>query len=117
MNAAPITDRLLAATESRSAVVATDGLLAAFNDAGVLAPIDILAAQTIARLLGETDQQAVLAAALTIRGTRFGHVCIDVATLREAVVVDGQEPEVVDSLPWPDPEEWSTAIARQRAGR
>ncbi|MET0831287.1 MAG: exodeoxyribonuclease V subunit alpha [Acidimicrobiia bacterium] len=111
MNAAPVTDRLLAATESRSTVVATHGLLAAFNDAGVLAPIDILAAQTIARLLGETDQQAVLAAALTIRGTRFGHVCIDVATLREAVVVDGQEPEVVDSLPWPDPEEWSTAIA------
>jgi exodeoxyribonuclease V alpha subunit len=111
VNAAPITDRLLAATESRSTVVATDGLLAAFNDAGVLAPIDILAAQTIARLLGETDQQTLLAAALTIRGTRFGHVCIDVATLREAVVVDGQEPEVVDSLPWPDPEEWSTAIA------
>jgi exodeoxyribonuclease V alpha subunit len=111
VNAAPVTDRLLVAAESRSAVVAADGLLAAFNDAGVLTPVDVLAARTIARLLGETDQQAVLAAALTIRGTRFGHVCLEVAALREAVVVDGQEPEVVDALPWPDPDGWPTAIA------
>jgi exodeoxyribonuclease V alpha subunit len=111
VNAAVVTDRLLVAAESRSAVVAADGLLAAFNDAGVLTPVDVLAAQTIARLLGETDQQAVLAAALTIRGTRFGHVCMEVAALREAVVVDGQEPEVVDALPWPDPDVWPAAIA------
>ena len=111
MNTGPVTERLLAAAKTRSAVVAADGLLAAFNDAGVLAPVDVLAAQTIARLLGEADPRTILAAALTIRGTRFGHVCIEVTTLREAVVVDGQEPEVVDSLPWPDPEAWSTAIA------
>ncbi len=106
--------RIEAAAHDGSVVVATGGLLAAFNDAGVLGPLDVLAAQSIARLCGETDEQVVLAAAMVVRGTRFGHVCIRPAALREAVVVDGQDAEIIDSLPWPEPEAWAAAIASSR---
>lgn len=102
--------RVLAAASDRSVVVAADGLLAAFNDAGVLDPLDVMAAETIARLCGETDERVVLAAAMAVRGTRLGHVCVRVGTLRDAVVVDGRDPEVVEALPWPDPDGWELAV-------
>ena len=98
------------AAQERSVVVSADGLLAEFNDAGVLGPLDVLAASTIARLCGESDEAVMLAAAMTVRGTRFGHVCISLDTLRDAIAVDGQDPEVIEALHWPDPAEWRTAV-------
>ena len=97
-------------SQTASAVVSADGLLAEFNDAGVLGPLDVLAASTIARILGETDEQVILAAAMAVRGTRVGHVCISLSALREAIVVDGQDPEVIDALPWPDPSAWESVV-------
>jgi len=103
--------RLVAAAQRPWVVVGVDGLLAAFNDVGVLDPLDVEAAAAIGRLLGEPDQRVLLAAALTVRGTRFGHVCIRLDTARQAVVVDGQDPEEIEALPWPDPDEWAAAVA------
>ncbi|HEX2153707.1 MAG TPA: exodeoxyribonuclease V subunit alpha [Acidimicrobiia bacterium] len=105
-----MSDRIRQAASSANAVIDTDGLLAAFNDAGVLHPLDVSAAQTIARLHGETDDRVLLAAALAVRGTRFGHVCVRIDDLRDAVVVDWQDPDAVDLLPWPDPVEWQAAV-------
>jgi len=102
--------RIDLATERPWLVVATDGLLAVFNDSGVLSPLDVAAAQAIARLLGETDEQVILAAALAVRGTRYGHVCIRLDSIRDAVAVDGQDPEEIESLPWPDIETWTAAL-------
>jgi exodeoxyribonuclease V alpha subunit len=102
--------RTEAAARDATVVVHADGLLAAFNDAGVLDPLDVLSAQTITRLCGETDERVALAAAMAVRGTRFGHVCIRLGSLREAVVVDGQDLELVEALPWPDPDEWMAAL-------
>ena len=102
--------RIGAATAGPRIVVGASGLPASFNDGGALSPLDVHAAATIARLCGETDDRVLLAAALAVRGTRFGHVCIDVASQREALVVEGQPPEVVDGLPWPDPAEWTSAV-------
>jgi exodeoxyribonuclease V alpha subunit len=99
-----------AAVHDSSLVVSAEGLLAEFNEAGVLGPLDVLAATTVARLFGETDEHVILAAAMAIRGTRFGHVCVALDSLRESVVVDGQEPEVVEALRWPDPETWQTSV-------
>ena len=104
------TGRVAAATGGPRIVVHTSGLLAPFNDGGALTPLDIHAATVIARLWGETDETVLLAAALAVRGTRFGHVCVDVASQREALVVEGQPAEVVDALPWPDPVEWLSAV-------
>lgn len=106
-----MTDRFLLAAADRHVVIHTDGLLATFNDAGVLDALDVSAAATIGRLLGELDELVRLAAALAVRGTRFGHVCIRLDTIRDAVVVDGVEPEAIESLPWPDPDEWRETVA------
>ena len=105
-----MTPRMVLATERSWLVVAADGLLATFNDAGVLNPLDVKAAQTIARLLGETDDRVLLAAALAVRGTRYGHVCIRLDTVRDAVAVDGQDPEEIEQLPWPETEPWAEAV-------
>ena len=91
-------------------------LLAAFNVAGVLSPADVHAATTIARVVGESREEAVLAAALAVRGTRFGHVRIDLATVQDGVVVEGADPEVVRDLPWPEPEAWRTALGGPLTG-
>src|SRR5688572_13271714 len=99
-------DRTRLAALSANTVIDTSGILAAFNNAGVLNPLDVTAAETIARLHDEADERVVLAAALAVRGTRFGHVCVRMDGLREAVVVDRQDPAVVDLLPWPEPADW-----------
>lgn len=104
-------DRIeLAATEQHVAINAS-GLLAPFNDVGALSPLDVHAATVIARLCEETDERVILAAALAVRGTRFGHVCIRLASQRETVLVDDQDPKVVDALPWPEPHEWESALS------
>ena len=107
-----VTGRIEAATTGPHVVVNASGLLASFNDGGALSPLDVHAAIVIARLWAETDQRVMLAAALAVRGTRFGHACIRLGAQREAMVVEGRPPEVVEGLPWPDPEEWASAVSR-----
>lgn len=104
--------RLEAAMAGAEAVAGASGLLAAFNEGGALSPLEVHAAMVISRLWDESDQAVMLAAALAVRGTRFGHVCIRLDAQREAMVIEGQPPEVVEALPWPDPEEWVTAVSR-----
>lgn len=102
-----------AAADSRM-VVGASGLTALFNEAGVLSPLDVHAAAAAARLCGEEDPRAALAAALAVRGARLGNVCIDLAAQRGSVAVEGGDPEAVDALPWPDPDEWMEALAGGR---
>jgi exodeoxyribonuclease V alpha subunit len=109
-----MTERTRLAAHSSMTVVSASGLLADFNDAGILAPLDVTAAQTVGRLHGEHDEQVLLVAALAVRSTRYGHVCVRLPTLREAVVVDGADPEEIEALPWPDPAAWATAVAGSR---
>ena len=106
--------RLEAAIAGPRAVAGASGLLAAFNEGGALSPLDVHAATVIARLWAESDQTVMLAAALAVRGTRIGHVCIRLESQREAMVIEGQPPEVVEALPWPDPEEWVAAVSASR---
>ena len=106
-----MSERLRLAARDPSVVVAADGLLALFNEAGLLNSLDTLAASTVSRLLGETDEVATLAAALAVRGTRFGHVCVNLETLAESVVVDDRDRDAVAALPWPDPADWRAALA------
>jgi exodeoxyribonuclease V alpha subunit len=101
----------MTATLRPSDVVAAPGLLLAFNRAGVLAPIDVHAAATIGRLLGDADEETLLAAALAVRATRFGHVRLELGRVRDTVVVDGLVEGDVAALPWPDPEDWPRRLA------
>ena len=93
----------------RSVLEAPD-LLDVFNQVGVLDPIDIHSALTIGQALNEGDPTVLLAAALTVRGTRFGHVCIDLPTVRSSVSIDGVPVDLVDSLPWPESGRWLAAV-------
>jgi exodeoxyribonuclease V alpha subunit len=93
-------------------VITADGALRSFNDAGVLAPIDVHAARTMARICGEDDPQVLLAAALAVRAPRFGHVCVDLRHVQSTVTVDDDVAVAVADLPWPsDVGEWVAALA------
>ncbi len=106
-----LSDRMRAAADDPDIVIGADGLLAVFNDAGILAPLDVLSASTIGRMRSEDDQVVLLAAALAVRGTRFGHVCIRLASQQDAVFVDGLEAVDTDALPWPESEAWERVVA------
>ena len=87
------------------------GLLAAFNEAGVLAAADVHVATRLARLGGESDDRVLLAAALAVRALRGGSVCLDLATARATTAVEDVAAEELDALAWPDPDAWAAALA------
>jgi exodeoxyribonuclease V alpha subunit len=78
------------------------GPLRMFNEAGVVEASDVHVAQRVTSLSGESDDAVALAVALVVRALRGGSVCVDLRTVASEVGV----PE----LPWPDPDEWLTAI-------
>ncbi len=82
------------------------GLLADFNDAGVLVAADVHVAQRLAALTGERDDSVLLAAALAVRGPRLGHTCVDLATIETTATVDLDEEVDLSVLPWPQPTAW-----------
>jgi exodeoxyribonuclease V alpha subunit len=92
-------------------VAGAGGPLGDFNAAGVLGPADIHVARRLASLGGEGDPAVVLAAALAVRGPRLGHVCVDLATIRETTAVDADEPVDLAALPWPQAEDWAARVA------
>jgi len=91
----------VSAHDSRLAVTA-DGLLAAFNTAGVLEAPDVHVAQRVADLGGEPDELVRLALALAVRAVRHGSVCVDLAAV----------PAIAPEAPWPDGAEWWDAVRR-----
>ncbi|TNM41949.1 exodeoxyribonuclease V subunit alpha [Nocardioides albidus] len=78
-----------------------DGLLGAFNAAGVVDAADVRVAERVAALAGEDDDRVLLAAALAVRSVRAGSVGLDLDALPD---LDGT------GLAWPAPEEWVPAI-------
>ena len=94
-----------------SLVASAEGLLAAFNAAGVLAPADVHVATTLGRLGGEDDETVLLAVALAVRAPRTGHVCVDLATARDTVTVIDDDTTDPASLPWPETETWLARVA------
>lgn len=77
------------------------GLLAAFNDAGVLTSADIQVADRCCALAGEADDVVALAVALAVRTLREGSVCVDLSTVADDLGGD---------LPWPAPEQLLAAV-------
>lgn len=83
--------------------VAATGLLAIFNEAGVIDASDVLVAQRLTALTEETDERVALAVAFVVRAVRGGSVCVGLAEIAEQV---GQS-----ELPWPEPGEWLSAVS------
>ena len=78
------------------------GLLATFNQAGLLTAADVHSASRICALAGEDDPRVSLAVAVTVRAARHGSVCVDLADLAAS--------EGVEDLPWPEPSDWQAAV-------
>jgi exodeoxyribonuclease V alpha subunit len=87
------------------------GALRSFNEAGVLSAADVHVARRLVELVGSDDEWVALAAALAVRGPRLGHVYVDLATIRDTVTVDVEEPVDLTALPWPPAEEWLERVA------
>ncbi|WP_396327718.1 hypothetical protein [Jatrophihabitans lederbergiae] len=68
------------------------GLLADFSTAGVLAPADVHVAMRLGALVNASDDRVLLAAALTVRGTRHGSVVLDLAEVATQIVADPTTP-------------------------
>lgn len=83
--------------------VGASGLLAVFNEAGVIESSDVLVAQRLTALGEDSDELVALAVAFVVRGLRSGSVCVDVRALEAQVDVS--------DLPWPAPDEWLAAVA------
>ena len=79
------------------------GMLARFNEAGVLDVADVHVAMRLGRLGDESDERVLLAVALTVRALRSGSVCLDLSTVSEGF-------DEADVHGWPPVEEWFAAI-------
>jgi exodeoxyribonuclease V alpha subunit len=79
-----------------------DGLLGAFNAAGVVDAADVRVAERVAALAGEDDERVLLATALAVRSVRGGSVGLDLDALPD---LDGT------GVLWPERADWVAAIA------
>lgn len=97
---------------TRLTALRASGLLASFSDAGVLAPADVHVAQRLGTLTGESDDRVLLAAALTVRGTRTGSVVLDLTDAAGTIAPDTEDAEqLVVEMPWPALDGWINACA------
>ena len=87
-------------------------LLADFNVAGVLGAADVHVALRLGRVGGDSDPLMLLAAALAVRAPRLGHVCTDLATIRQTVAVDAEVPSDPQGLAWPQVQSWIAGLSR-----
>jgi exodeoxyribonuclease V alpha subunit len=100
--AAGVLDRALVAG-------AASGLLAVFNQAGVLNPADVHTADVVCQIGREVDEQVRLALALTVRALRNGSVCIDLQSVHTTAFDEAEAVIDISSLPWPESEKWIAA--------
>lgn len=92
--------------DRRLALHAT-GVLGAFNRAGVLDAADVHTASRLGAITEEIHEDVLLATALTVRATRAGAVCVDLAQVAEG----SRDTETDDVLAWPEPSAWVDAVA------
>jgi exodeoxyribonuclease V alpha subunit len=86
--------------------------LAPFNAAGVLHPADVHTATALCGATGCAEPDVLLATALAVRGPRVGHVCVDLASVRDTVADVEDDAATLRDLPWPDDvDAWVAAVA------
>jgi exodeoxyribonuclease V alpha subunit len=93
-----------------SLALGIEGLLREFNAAGVLSTSDVHVALRLTRLGAIDDEVVALGAAFAARAPRLGHVCADLAEIRDTASSDTDLPADLDALPWPGPARWIEAL-------
>ncbi len=76
------------------------GLLARFNQAGLLESGDLHVARRVGDLAGESDERVLLAVGLVVRAVRHGSVCVPLDRVAA----------LAPDLPWPEPAGWVGAV-------
>lgn len=102
---------LCVVNDCAAADAGSGGLLESFLRAGVLQLSDVHVALRLGRIGGESDALVLLAAALSVRAPRVGHVSVDLAGVRDVVYADSEETGTLDGLSWPDPPGWLARVA------
>ena len=97
-------DRQVDRADRRLALRA-EGLLASFNEGGVLQSADVHTASRLGRIVGEAREPVLLALALAVRSVRTGSICVDLRTIAETPLEEDVQ------LDWPAPEEWLAEVA------
>ena len=104
-------------------LAAVTAILAPYAEAGVFGVEEHHVTAALLRLgaVPLTDRSAegrpdglaelVLALALAVRAPGRGHVCVDLRTAPERLVVDGADGDALDRLTWPDDEAWVELVA------
>jgi exodeoxyribonuclease V alpha subunit len=87
-------------------VAGADGLLRAFNGAGVIDAADVHVAQRLSAMAAESDPQVALAVALLVRALRGGSVCVDLRSAEAVADIGTGSAE----LPWPAVDGWLAAV-------
>ncbi|HEX7603175.1 MAG TPA: exodeoxyribonuclease V subunit alpha, partial [Polyangiaceae bacterium] len=82
---------------------------ARLREANVFSALDEQLARRLGRIAGESRPDVLLAAAVTSRGTRQGHVCVDLARVVSETLVD-PEGEPIADFAWPSAASWLSAI-------
>lgn len=83
--------------------VSAVGVLRVFNEAGIIEVADVLVAQRLTALAGDTDERVALAIAFAVRAVRGGSVCVDLAALQDQLGMS--------ELPWPPVGDWVAAVS------
>jgi exodeoxyribonuclease V alpha subunit len=84
------------------------GVLAEFNQAGLIESTDIHVATTIGLAVQEDDPIVQLAVALVVAHTRAGSVCLDLATVSDS---DSALQATSRELSWPETSQWLEQIS------
>ena len=92
-------------------VLRATGLLAAFDDAGVLAAADVHVARRLGALARESSEPVLLATALAVRAVRLGATCLELDRLADVPLEEDAEVDPA-TLPWPSVDEVLTALRR-----
>jgi exodeoxyribonuclease V alpha subunit len=71
------------------------------RESGVLESVDVHAVVELGALVGEDDPDVLLGLALAVRAPRFGHICVDLSSLRaESLLPEpGDEPALPPAIP------------------
>jgi exodeoxyribonuclease V alpha subunit len=81
-------------------VARATGLLAVFNQAGVLAAADVHVARRLGSLARESDEPVLLATALAVRAVRLGATCLELDRLADVPLEEDADVDPA-ALPWP----------------
>lgn len=91
--------------------VAATGILRDFQLAGILGWADAHVASRLGQLGGDSQPEVLLATALAVWAVRSGSVCVDLATISEAVFDTGDAADDTAHPKWPEPSAWVDVVA------